>query len=276
MYTAVQLTRHITVIQGITREKMFLVTGEKEACLVDAGLGYGRLDRFVSDLTRLPLTVLLTHGHLDHTGGSFLFSRVYLHHADEELFYTSYSPAAAYHYWKEVRGADPTGNVSAASFCERTPVALRFYAPGQEFDLGGVTLRVLPCAGHTRGSVAILVCEDRLLITGDACNPATYLFFDESETVDAYRKNLLWLKQQEEAWDRLLFSHYEVMGLKSTLTEVIRVCEDVLRGEDDAQPFAFGDSRALIAKRISSQETMERFDHKQGNILYSPNKKRNQ
>ena len=52
---------------------MYLLTGEREALLIDAGYGNIPLDQIVASLTTLPVQVILTHGHYDHIGGTGLF-----------------------------------------------------------------------------------------------------------------------------------------------------------------------------------------------------------
>ena len=50
--------------------KSYLITGTKRAVLLDADMGIGNLRGVVRGLTRLPVTVVLSHAHWDHIGGS--------------------------------------------------------------------------------------------------------------------------------------------------------------------------------------------------------------
>lgn len=263
-----KLTKHITVISGITDEKMFVIQGKKRACLVDTGLGYGNLHEFVEGITRLPVTVLLTHGHLDHTGGACEFEEVYISRQDENLLRTHYTKQAAYDYACSIIPENVKKNISIELFNEQYNIIPQYYAPGQRFDLGGVTLEVLECAGHTPGSVAVLVCEDRKLIIGDACNRGTYLFSDEALSISQYRKNLQSLKKREQLWDTLLFSHYEVENRKEILDEVIGVCDLILQGKADGIPFSFMGTKGYIAMKVNNLRNLERVDGKVGNIIY--------
>ncbi len=54
---------------------------------------------------------------------------------------------------------------------------------GDVFDLGGISVEIYACPGHTKGSLCMLVREERTLITGDACNTFTFLFAQNPETV---------------------------------------------------------------------------------------------
>lgn len=52
----------------------YLLTGTKQALLIDTGLGVCDLFSAVRSLTSLPVTVALTHAHWDHIGGCNAFS----------------------------------------------------------------------------------------------------------------------------------------------------------------------------------------------------------
>ncbi|MBN1247835.1 MAG: MBL fold metallo-hydrolase, partial [Anaerolineae bacterium] len=61
---------------------VYLVAGEGHALLIDTGWGEGDLKAHVATLTDLPLWVVNTHGHRDHTAGNGQFDEVYVHTAD--------------------------------------------------------------------------------------------------------------------------------------------------------------------------------------------------
>ena len=56
----------------------YLAEGEEKAVLIDTGCGLGDLRSYVKSLTDKPITVLLTHGHLDHAPGAVQFEKVYM------------------------------------------------------------------------------------------------------------------------------------------------------------------------------------------------------
>ena len=60
---------------------VYLVQGTNGAVLLDTGFGIGDLRSFVESLITTPYHVWLSHGHLDHAGGSAQFSlaRLTLH-----------------------------------------------------------------------------------------------------------------------------------------------------------------------------------------------------
>lgn len=53
----------------------YLLVGKEAAVLIDTG--YGDVDYYevCQSITKLPLSVVVTHGHMDHAGGLYLFPR---------------------------------------------------------------------------------------------------------------------------------------------------------------------------------------------------------
>lgn len=106
------------------------------------------------------------------------------------------------------------------------------------------------------------------MILGDACNPATFLFDKNSLTVEEYRKSLQEFQQRHKgSYDRVFLCH-QVMELGPELVDnVIEVCDDILAGKTDDQPFEFMGQVNWIAKAV--KEGFQRVDGKIGNIIYS-------
>ena len=56
-------------------DNIYLVEGRDSAMLIDNGVGAVNLIDFVKSITQLPLIVVNTHSHPDHTGSNHQFSR---------------------------------------------------------------------------------------------------------------------------------------------------------------------------------------------------------
>ena len=261
-----KVSEHITRIYGLTEEQMYLVRGSQKAALIDTGSGAGSLRSYVETLTDKPVTVLLTHGHVDHAMGAPEFDTVYMSREDDYIYsqhcelearkgYLSQSPD-----FDKIVEEDYIPVASADSFHD-----LR---EGDVFDLGGISVEVYSCPGHTKGSLCMLIREERTLITGDACNTFTFLFDTYSTGLSTYEKNLTALKEKTAGkYDRILLSHgpgreYPV----ELIDEVLEVCEDIKSGNVDDLPFEFMGKKAFIAKAMEMGGG--RLDGKLGNIVY--------
>ena len=77
--------------------------------------------------------------------------------------------------------------------------------PGQRFDLGGREAQVVSLAGHTRGSVGLLLERERLLLAGDALNPTLLMLGPEAGSFSQLRRTLA--AAEAMPFDRYLASH---------------------------------------------------------------------
>src|SRR5512146_3040002 len=91
-FTATQVTEGVWRIDDAGADNAYLVAGTEKALLVDTGEGKGDLAKLVRTLTRLPLTVVVTHGHPDHAGGVSQFAEVHVHPDDLEAAWPLHVP----------------------------------------------------------------------------------------------------------------------------------------------------------------------------------------
>lgn len=270
-YTSRPMTPHITLIQSPSGENLYLVAGEIRAILIDAGLGVGQLRAFAEGLTQKPLTVLLSHGHIDHAPGSAEFEDVYLNSADRPLYRSQCGIPGRMDYLRGNLG-DRFEALTTGGLLEADPgKVFSELWDGMVFDLGGVCLRTVSFPGHTPGSTAFLVEEDRVLITGDACNSFTFLFLPEAAPVEAYRASVQRVRDALAGrYDRIFVSHYEPEMPADLLDQMLELCDQVLAGQTDGIPFSFKGYEAAIAKQMD--KNFRRPDGKAANLVYNPAK----
>lgn len=262
-----KVSDRVTRIYGICTELMYLVTGEEKAALIDTGSGFGSLKTVVKKLTDKPVIVLLTHGHTDHAMGTAEFETVYMNHEDDYIF----EPHGEESFrWEGVAMSSEYKEVDRKDYIP-TDDCRRFYSmqEGDIFDLGGISIEIFGCPGHTRGSVVMLLREERMILLGDACNQNTFLFEDYSLPVETYEKSLKRLKKLTDGtYDVVLASHGNGNLPVDIIEEVIQVCEDIKEGNVDDVPITFRGNLGLVAKR-TKEGGMERVDGRSGNIVYN-------
>ena len=263
-----KITDNIIAIKDITGVFMYLVIGNEKAILIDTGTGAGNLFEYVKGLTDLPIEVILTHGHCDHAGGAKYFEKVYLPEEDFELVKIHSSMERKIEYIHFSGGENVPDNEIVG---ERNDGYLKL-KDGQIFDLGNEQLEMIKLPGHTKGMTCVLFKKSRIILMGDGCNPATFVWDDESLTVKAFLDNLYNLKKREADYDTVLVSHGNPICDKQILDGVIDVCKEVLAKNDDAIPYHFMDYEGLkMAKEINPQ-TFQRVDGGIGNIVYNVKK----
>ena len=237
-----KLSPRVTRIFAFNTELMYLVEGAERAALLDTGSGFGSLRACVASLTDKPVTVLLTHGHTDHALGAAEFSEVYMSPLDETV-YERHSEmnfrARSGAMWQDFAKLRRDQIIPAMPFANMRPL----YA-GDVFDLGGLTVECFACPGHTPGSIVFLIPEERMLLLGDACNDRTFLFDEFTSSVTEYRAALLALDGQTAGrYDRTLLSHGDGEGTPDMIHRVVEVCDDILAGRSDKQPFEFSGTK---------------------------------
>lgn len=268
-YTAQSVGKNMIAIASRTGEYLYLIEGSDRALLVDASTGVANLPDFVQQLTSKPLTVVLTHGHVDHAPGAAGFHTVYLHPADLPLYRRHCAERDDY-----VNGnlGSAAEELTKADFAPVDPdKALMPLQDGMVFDLGSIHVEVIALPGHTKGTVVLLVQEPRLLILGDACNNSTFLFDEFSTTVQTYRATLAAAKGKLLGrFDRVFFSHRSIEGEPDVMDNVLALCDALLAGQGDAQPYTFRGQQVFIAKACAAH--FVRPDGKCGNLVYSQSK----
>lgn len=223
---------------GITSEAVakFLIVGEHHSLLFDTGYGLGDIASYVRSVTDLPLYVVNSHGHIDHAGGNIKFdSPCYMHPADIEVYKRHQSREYREIVWKPLKTFQSIlffHRVFIPWGCKKenyisNPIADSFLqvTQGMEFDLGGITIKVVEIPGHTVGSIGLYCPEKRLFFASDGICSGTYLFLPESTRLSVYLDSLK--KVEKLDFDYLLTGHSIVPQPKEVIYDYIAVAENI-------------------------------------------------
>ncbi len=182
--------------------RMFLLTGTKEALLVDSGVSGINAKEIAESITNLPVKLINTHADGDHIAGNEAFPEFYMHPQEE----------ANYRF----RGR--TGTI--------IPVQ-----QGDVLDLGDRPLEIIDLPGHTPGSIAILDVKNRVLIGGDSIQDGRIFMFGEHRNLKDYIASLEKLSAYEGRFDEVYASHSSVVVAPNIIPKLIAGAKQILAGE---------------------------------------------
>jgi glyoxylase-like metal-dependent hydrolase (beta-lactamase superfamily II) len=225
---------------------MYLIVGQNRALLIDAGESRSDLTGYIKMLTERPVDLLITHGHGDHAACIHEFDRVYMSHKDisilDDLFQIKIDAS-------QVIDLDGT----------------------EEFDLGGLRLKVLALPGHTQGSMMVLDPDRQLLFSSDGLGSGSiWMQLPHSTSLEAYAielRNLLKLTADMHQL-RLLVGHdYQKpheLG-RQYILDLLSVTEKVITGEMTGTPTPYEDE--VTGGLIATYGQMQGLFYKPGNIF---------
>jgi glyoxylase-like metal-dependent hydrolase (beta-lactamase superfamily II) len=180
-YVAKDVLPGVIMIHDYANDKMFLVKGSRKALLIDSGMGTGDLKKVVRErIGNLPLEIVFTHFHGDHTGQADQFIGASVEHIGD-------ADRAQVMDMLRRRGV-------SQDLIDRNLISTK---EGDVIDLGDRKFTIYQVPGHTPGSLAILEDATGYLFTGDSVgsnNPtvpdAFWLQFPSSPPVDEYLVSL--------------------------------------------------------------------------------------
>lgn len=138
----------------------------KRAICIDPGERCDEIARFINENGFELQAVALTHGHLDHVGGTTALHRAFpgaeiiLHKDDEDLYYGLPQQPI-------MMGLAPHQLKPLGMDYEAPPRLTRNWRDGETYAVGKLRFKILHCPGHTRGHVVMAEEREKKVFVGD-------------------------------------------------------------------------------------------------------------
>lgn len=152
----------------------YLLLGRTRALLIDSGATARDIHAALATLTKLPVTVIPTHLHFDHTNGLTHFKSIALIDLPEIRA-------------RELNGIVHPGRYQFMGSPTPSFRVTEWVSPGAFIDLGGRRVQVLWTPGHTSTSASFYDAAAGLLFTGDLIYPTTLYAFLPDSSLSAYQ-----------------------------------------------------------------------------------------
>jgi glyoxylase-like metal-dependent hydrolase (beta-lactamase superfamily II) len=219
LFPMVQFHKDTWEIDEFDCASIFLLIGREKAMVIDCGMGIGDLKGAIRTITDKPLVVLISHGHVDHTGNARQFEEIWINPLDadkpipqdierrkDDTRLIALRQKGVYPYDIDVDIREPGDD-------EPMPV-IHELRDGQQFDLGGRIVTAFDCPGHSPGEMIFLDENTRSLFAGDALN---YNLGLGATSIEKAVKYLERMRDMKDRYDGIYNGHHDFRPLGAPL-----------------------------------------------------------
>jgi glyoxylase-like metal-dependent hydrolase (beta-lactamase superfamily II) len=197
--------------------------GSKEAILFDSGTGENKKESITEvtrSLTKLPISLLLSHFHFDHIGNISDFNIIGI--PEIQLL-------------KNRISVDSLIDLTHDETLTKSTVTLKIsklFTIEKDIDLGNRKIKILPTPGHTRESISIIDNENRFIFTGDLIYNGLLLLND----CKAYVKSIDEILENSDSTYRVFGSHGKPEVNYQQLVQIKKAIEIYLSDSSSIKP----------------------------------------
>jgi hydroxyacylglutathione hydrolase len=237
-------------------DNIYLIEGRDSAMLIDNGVGAVNLRDFVKSITRLPVIVVNTHAHPDHTGSNHQFTHVRAHVDELEgirFFGTKEMRANMAKTMSQGQTPPPLPDSIVFHVVDslHTPVLVPL-KDGYVFDLGNRKVEVIHVPGHTKGSICLFDQQAKLLFTGDNNNTLVWLHPQDALPLEIYLKSLQKIQKREKEFKMLYPGHGNPID-PGFINEQINCVEQIISGRCTGKPYDSFVGKGLVCGYMRAQ-----------------------
>jgi len=147
----------------------YLLLGSNQAALIDTGMGLSNIKIEVENITNLPVVVINTHTHFDHTGDNFRFQNIACFDDNFEIenLNKGHSNQFCKAFMQPGSYQNLPSNFKPYEYKIKPSKITKKLKHLDQLDIGDRVLIIHHTPGHSPGSVCIEDEKHSLLFTGD-------------------------------------------------------------------------------------------------------------
>lgn len=227
-----------SIKEDITNNKfpilIYLVIGTERAALIDTGLGTDNLRETVESITKLPIIVLHSHGHLDHVGADALFDEIYLNSREYGLIGEGNDFNARLNFIRTNLKDEPGLYAYIKTHLAKDgEICYKNIEDGDVIDLGEIQLEAVSTPGHTLGSMSYVNKKDNYAFTGDGIADIHWFDTKESISVEGFLDTLNHFEENSKKVKNIYASHLPNAFSLELIHDLQTAAKSIIDGSDD-------------------------------------------
>lgn len=207
----------------------YLLLGSDQAALIDTGMGVSNILNEVENITSLPVIVLNTHTHFDHTGDNFRFNNIScfddrfelenLNNGHSNQFCSGFMQPGSYRNF-------PAGFKPDEYKVKPSKITKKLKHLDQ-LDIGNRMLIIHHTPGHSPGSICIEDSKYNLLFTGDTYYRGTLFLHLPGSSYGKFVESCEYLNSIINKIDALCPGHNECFAPKDDIVRLNKTINDI-------------------------------------------------